>query len=293
MRVDLRDNYLNNLIRALTRFDGLDELRPVTASARGPIRRALTLRIQASLAKRNFLLVRRQRFDAEKRMSGRDWPLHADTMVGVKRLENICYAVKTVIADGVAGDLVETGVWRGGGSIMMRATLLAYGDTARTVWCADSFKGLPPPDMQRFPQDAGMTWHSQPELAISEETVRANFAKYGLLDERVRFLKGWFKDTLAAAPIKKISVLRLDGDLYASTMDALNPLYDKVSEGGFIIVDDYGIPEDTCRRAITDFRTAHGITDEMHDIDGWGCYWRKSSSAVPSANSAPPMAYSG
>jgi len=207
--------------------------------------------------------------------------MHADTMVGVKRLQNIVDCVRSVIEEGVPGDLIETGVWRGGSAILMRAALEAYGDKTRKVWCADSFEGLPHPDMDRYPQDAGMVWHTYSQLAVSLEAVQKNFQKYDMLDDRVVFLKGWFKDTLPPADIDQISVLRLDGDLYASTMDSLVPLYDKVSVGGYIIVDDYGIPEDTCRRAITDFRQERGIQDEIIDIDGWGKYWRKSSATKP------------
>jgi hypothetical protein len=207
-------------------------------------------------------------------MLGRDWPKNADTMIGIKRLENIRECVKTVIEEDVPGDLVETGVWRGGASIFMRAALDAFGDSTRKIWCADSFEGLPAPDLDRYPQDAGVTWHTHSVLAVSLEQVKANFAKYGLLDSRVIFLKGWFKDTLPAAPIERISILRLDGDMYASTMDALNALYTKVSPGGFVIVDDYGIPEDGCRKAITDFRSAHEIYFPIQDIDGWGVFWR-------------------
>lgn len=74
----------------------------------------------------------------------------------------------------------------------------------------------------------------------SLEEVQENFRRYNLLDDQVQFLKGWFCDTLPTAPIEKLAVLRLDGDLYESIMDGLNALYDKVSPGGFIIVDDYG-----------------------------------------------------
>ena len=109
--------------------------------------------------------------------------------------------------------------------------------------------------------------------------MKANFAKYGLLDDRVVFLKGWFKDTLRAAPIERLAVLRLDGDMYESTMDALTALYDKVSAGGFVIIDDYGCIE-ACRRAVHDFRDARGIADKIVDIDGWGVYWRKSAEAA-------------
>ena len=90
----------------------------------------------------------------------------------------------------------------------------------------------------------------------------------------MRFLEGWFKDTLAIAPINQLAVLRLDGDLYESTMDALNPLYDKVSVGGFVIVDDFfSCPP--CGRAIHDFRESHSIHEPLVGIDEQSVFWRK------------------
>ncbi|RPH80243.1 MAG: hypothetical protein EHM80_05790, partial [Nitrospiraceae bacterium] len=86
---------------------------------------------------------------------------------------------------------------------------------------------------------------------------------------------GWFRDTLPTAPISQLAVLRLDGDLYESTMDALNALYPKVSPGGFVVVDDYGLP--TCRAAIDDFRRARGIIDPIHRIDWTGVFWQRSA----------------
>jgi O-methyltransferase len=219
----------------------------------------------------------------DARQEGRDWPIEAETMVGLKRLDNLQHCVTSVIRDGVPGDLIETGVWRGGSSIFMRAVLKAYGDCSRKVWLADSFRGLPQPDPARYPVDRGDTLWTYQELAISLEEVKANFSRYGLLDEQVEFLPGWFRDTLPAAPINRLAILRLDGDLYESTTDALSALYHKVSPGGFIIVDDYGLP--TCRAAIEDFRRARGITDLIHQIDWTGAFWQRStedSSAVVS-----------
>lgn len=273
----IADRYLDLLAKMLCRFDGVDDFLPYQLGVgRDPIRKVFGQIVNRDFQRKGIEVVTRVPFNAEKRRNGRDLPIHADTMIGMKRLENIREAVRTVVADGIPGDIVETGVWRGGASIMMRAALEAYGNQDKTVWCCDSFEGLPPPDMDRFPQDVGMTWHEMSELAVSIEQVQANFRKYGYLDERVKFLKGWFKDTLPTAPIAQISVLRLDGDLYASTMDALTPLYPKVAPGGFIIVDDYMIPQDICRQATDDFRAANGITEPMIDIDGWGYYWRKS-----------------
>ena len=214
-------------------------------------------------------------FDPSLRETGRDWPRQAHTMIGRARLTNLRELVETAIREGVPGDLIETGVWRGGACILMRAALEAFGDRERRVFVADSFEGLPPPDVETYPADLGDKHHTIEELAVSLDEVKANFAKYGLLDDRVVFLKGWFKDTLRAAPIERLAVLRLDGDMYESTTDALTALYDKVSAGGFVIIDDYGC-FDACRRAVHDFRDARGIADTIVDIDGWGVYWRKS-----------------
>ena len=105
--------------------------------------------------------------------------------------------------------------------------------------------------------------------------MKENFRRYGLLDDRVRFLQGWFKDTLPTVRDRRWAVIRLDGDMYESTMDALINLYDNLSPGGFAIIDDYGcIP--ACKQAVEDFRVARGITDPIQTIDWTGVYWRKS-----------------
>ena len=223
------------------------------------------------------MLVRSQRFDERKRSVGQDWPvpLLAHTMVGLKRLDNLQMCIEQVIADAVPGDLIETGVWKGGSTIFMRGVLKAYGEDERRVWVADSFQGLPPPDAEQYPEDAGDVHHTIDALRVDEARVRENFAAYGLLDDQVKFLKGWFSDTLPSAPIERLAVLRLDGDMYESTMVALQSLYDKLSVGGYLIVDDYCI--ESCRKAVTDFRNARGIADEIIDIDSTGVFWRRTA----------------
>jgi hypothetical protein len=209
------------------------------------------------------------------RLEGKDWPTEAETMVGMRRLNQLEACMVHVLENDVPGDFVETGVWRGGASILMRAVLKAYGDCDRRVWLADSFQGLPQPDPARYPRDAADSHHQlSGYLAVPLEEVKANFQRYGLLDERVCFLPGWFKDTLPSAPIARISVLRLDGDMYESTMEALEHLYPRVSDGGFIVVDDYGaLPN--CRAAVEDFRRARGIAEPVVPIDWTGAFWQK------------------
>lgn len=213
-------------------------------------------------------------YDQELREYGWDWPSKAHTMIGVKRLSNVRRVAEDIIINGIPGDFIETGVWRGGACIMMRAVLEAYDVKDRHVWLADSFEGLPAPNPELYPFDAGEKFHEYSELAVSMEEVQGNFKKYRLLDERIIFLKGWFKDTLPSANINKLALLRLDGDLYESTIIPLETLYDKVSPGGVVIVDDYHVVEG-CRQAVKDFRASRNISEEIREIDGVGVYWQK------------------
>jgi O-methyltransferase len=151
---------------------------------------------------------------------------------------------------------------------------VANGDTDRRVWLADSFEGLPAPNAAEYPADEGIDLSGIEVLAAGVDRVRNAFEWHGLLDERVRFVRGWFKDTLRDAPVERLAVLRLDGDLYESTMDTLRPLYEKVSPGGFVIVDDYGVI-DACRQAVHDFRDEHGVTEPLVEIDTAGRFWQK------------------
>jgi Macrocin-O-methyltransferase (TylF) len=212
---------------------------------------------------------------ATEREEGRTWPpsSYADTMIGLRRLDNLQSCIESVLRDGVPGDLIETGVWRGGACIFMRGVLAVHGVTDRRVYVADSFQGLPAPNSEKYPHDAGDLHHIHRFLAVSEEKVRRNFERYGLLDDQVVFLKGWFRDTLPNADIGALAILRLDGDMYESTMDALNALYPRLSPGGYCIIDDYSLPN--CRKAVDDFREAHGITAPMTTIDWTSCYWHQ------------------
>jgi O-methyltransferase len=225
--------------------------------------------VRTALASAGMELVRRRKLDVPKRERGWDWPPEAETMIGRYRLDNIQDAIRTVIAEDVPGDWLETGVWRGGASIFARACLAAYGDETRTVWCADSFQGLPKPTL---PEDEGIMLWRYDVLAVDLDTVRRNFARYELLDDRVQFLAGWFADTLPQAPIERLAILRIDGDLYESTMDAL-VVYDKLSPGGYVIVDDYNIA--ACKAAISDFRRAREIEDTLVAVDEACVYWRR------------------
>lgn len=215
-------------------------------------------------------------FDPQRRADGEDWPAHAHTMVGLKRLDNVQHCVEDVLANKVPGDLIETGVWRGGVCIFMRAILKAHGVDDRTVWAADSFAGMPVAAEDAPALDHGMALHQFNDvLGVGLDQVRRNFARYDLLDDQVKFLPGWFSDTLPSAPIAELAVIRLDGDLYSSTMDALTALYPRLSPGGYVIVDDYGLR--TCREAVHAYRAGQGIDDPIREIDNFGAYWQRGA----------------
>lgn len=263
----LEERYLDLLKRYLTRYDFGESYRKITLNT--PL-----LRVAGRfLASRGLEVVQVSPADLGDRMVGMDWPLTAETMIGLKRLDNLEETIREVLQRRVPGDLIEAGAWRGGATIFMRAVLQVYHDEERRVWVADSFRGLPKPNAELYPADAGNTLWTYNQLAVPVEEVQANFRRYGLLDERVKFLVGWFKDTLPSAPIERLAVLRIDADLYESTTEALRYLYPKLSVGGYVIIDDYVIP--ACKKAVLDYRGEHGITEEIKRIDWTGVYWQK------------------
>ena len=208
-------------------------------------------------------------YDKELKICGAIWPSFAHTMIGLPRLNNIQFCMENILMKNIPGDFIETGVWRGGATIFMRSILKAYGIHDRKVWVADSFEGLPPTE---YKDDLKLRLNEVDCLAISMEEVQLNFDKYGLLDEQVLFLKGWFKDTLPVAPIKELAVIRLDGEWYESTMDALMNLYPKLSIGGYVIIDDYWAVQG-CRDAVHDYRLINHIYEKIIRIDNDAVYW--------------------
>jgi O-methyltransferase len=213
--------------------------------------------------------------EREARMSGSDWPANGMTMMGWARLTNLERCVRDVISRGVPGDMIETGVWRGGAAILMRALVKERGEDERLVWLADSFDGLPAPDAGRYPADRRDKHHRFRYLAVSQAEVETHFRRYGLLDEGVRFLPGWFSDTLPTLTEQTWSLVRLDGDMYESTFVALEHLYPRLSPGGYAIVDDYGAVSG-CREAVEDYRREHAVTEPIVEIDWTGVYWQKA-----------------
>lgn len=267
-----QDLYLSLLRDVLTRYAFADEeLRPMYLGGRS-WRGVVLRRMQSELNRRGLRVVKPVTVTKEERSRGDDWPADAETMIGRTRLDNIRHCVERVVADAVPGDLIEAGVWRGGAAIFMRGVLAVHGIYDRTVWLADSFEGLPPPVHVGDFDSSDLSQNQM--LKVGVQTVRENFERYGLLDDKIEFLVGWFKDTLPSAPLANLAVVRLDGDLYESTWDAITALYPRLSPGGFVIVDDYH-SWPGCRRAIDDYRRHEAISEPIESVDEHAIYWRR------------------
>jgi Macrocin-O-methyltransferase (TylF) len=239
-------------------------------------------------------------FDLDARVRGVDWPSQAHTMIGFRRLENLQRLAESVLADKIPGDFLEAGVARGGAMVFLRGVLRVHDVTDRTIWLADSFQGFPEPspdelpeadtiypqlaeDLARFEGVLGERAQSADELyrqflrGTSEDEVRQTFERYGLLDDQVRFLPGWFADTLPSAPVRRLAILRADSDLYDSTQTTLEHLYPKVSPGGYVIIDDYH-SVDECRRAVHDYlKSIDADHQRLEVVDECAVSWRKEA----------------
>jgi hypothetical protein len=234
--------------------------------------------------------------DAEQvsgRVEGKDWPLDGLTMIGLRRLDDLQACVESVLADGVAGDLIEAGAWRGGASILIRSTLDAWGARDRTLWVADSFQGFPSPQAdapaadREVESDMGRIDYLAPGLAA----VKEHFARFGVL-HGVRFVPGFFDDTLPALAGRRWALIRLDADTYHATRLTLESLYPGLAAGGYVLIDDYFHPylPESCRRAVDEFRAEHGITDPIEQADWNGGHWRKSADPASHDVAGPALA---
>jgi O-methyltransferase len=271
--------YLDLLKRSLTRTVFAKEYERHTLKPSPLLRRCIHAVVKRVLAPLNMELVRlvrsRPQDYVESGHEATNRVEDAETMLGTLQLDQMQFCINDVCDRGIPGDLLEAGVWRGGMTVFMRGVLKARRDNLKRVWVVDSFAGLPDPDAKfdSFGWKAG-------DMAVSLDEVKCNFVRYGLLDDQVVFLKGVFCDSLPKAPISALSVLRVDADLYESTLDVLNNLYPKLSVGGYAIFDDYQNLKD-CRKAVDEYRHVQRISDPIVNIDSRAVFWRKA--AAPSS----------
>ncbi len=209
------------------------------------------------------------------------------TAMGRTQLDHLEACLDRVCEEQVAGDLVETGTGRGGGAIFMRAYLEGREVTDRTVLVADRFRAteepataptLPPQGVAGFRADLNL--------------VRDGFARFGLLDDRVRFLEGPEGGTVATEVPGPIALLRIGRGTGAETRAVLDALYDRLADGGYVIFDDR--PDSHARGVVDAFRAERGVTAALEPVDASAVAWRKQAGdragAAPSARAPHPPA---
>jgi cephalosporin hydroxylase len=196
--------------------------------------------------------------------------------VGRVSLDHLENCLDVIREERVRGALVDCGTGRGGTAILMRGYLEAYELPGPHVWVADNFGA-------RRSGDENGAQASRPDL----NAVRDAFDRFGLLDHRVAFLQGPPARTLAEAPIRKVSLLRVGGHEPDEIRAALESVYDRVTLGGFVFIDDYG--HASCRAAVDDFRSDRGVVDPLERV-GWdGGVWRKTTEPDGAGQAAPTI----
>jgi O-methyltransferase len=166
------------------------------------------------------------------------------TLTSPERLLGLIDAVRYVCRSGIAGDIVECGVWRGGSIMAAAATLLAEGDSSRDLWLFDTFEGMTAPTAQdrdhRGNGAQGFYDRIPRWLAAAMDDVRKHVESTGYPAERLHFVAGPVEQTVPHPPLGRIAILRLDTDWYESTRHELVHLFPLLVEGGVLILDDVG-----------------------------------------------------
>ena len=190
------------------------------------------------------------------------------TLLNKDQLDLIEKAILSIEERRVPGDFIEAGIWRGGAIILMRALIDAYSLDGRRVFAADSFAGIP--KNVRAVNDPVDEWNDRWVASLDE--VQRSIDRFGLLDEKVLFVVGFFEDSLKHLAGERFSLVRLDSDSYDSVETSLEHLYPITSKGGIVIIDDWHLPG--CKMAVLDYRERYGITDQIQEY-GANAYWVK------------------
>ncbi len=200
------------------------------------------------------------------------------TMLSEQRLYSLYSHAKRICEENIPGNFVECGVAAGGSSALLAATIKQYSQQPRFLYSFDSFDGMPEPgefDMAAGGVDAQSTGWGTGTCAAPESSLIEICTKLGVAN-LVNPIKGYFEDTL---PVKRdwvgmIAFLHLDGDWYDSTKAILYNLYERVVQGGFMQVSNYG-HWTGCKKAIHNFNTEQNTTFKITDIDGTGVWISK------------------
>ena len=206
------------------------------------------------------------------------------TKVSVKRLINLYRLVQKVNQLNLPGDIVECGVWNGGSAAIMGVADRddETSGKVRQLWLFDSFRGLPPPSNKDGKQAKAAYFSGW--CQGEPEKVKQIFRRFRLSLQHVNMIAGWFDETLETADLQTIALLHIDADWYASVKIVLETFYDKVVEGGFVVLDDYW-RWPGCREAVTDYLREHQIQGVVLKRSDWhGVYFQKPLQSRASDN---------
>lgn len=182
-----------------------------------------------------------------------------------------------VLSEGIPGDLAECGVFAGTHPAIMAYVLMKHGITDRKVHLFDSFEGIPKAQAHEHPNDLKTLGkgrlgviESSGVSVCSLEGVKRYMKMWGIDPTLLVYHKGWFQNTLKNHGILKLALLRIDCDLYDSTIPVLQHLYPCVQPGGYVIDDDLGSP--TCRQAVVDILGA--MPKKLNFVSAGTHWWR-------------------
>lgn len=201
------------------------------------------------------------------------------TMTSVERMYALYQSVKYLVGQGIPGDFVECGVWRGGSSMIIAMTLLQCGITDRPIWLYDTFEGMSEPGSEdkSFSGDSAVKLLEKEDKSVetsiwcysSIDDVKKNLFSTGYPASNIHFIKGKVEDTLPSNSHSSISLLRLDTDWYESTKIELQLLYPRLYKGGVLIIDDFGHWEGA-KKAVVEYFNQTAIPSLLCRIDYTG-----------------------
>jgi cephalosporin hydroxylase len=272
----LDEHYLENEVRLELLSDPSAEPRRTADRLRDPVRHAQN-------AYRKLV---RQRLGPEGPEPNAAKSFLPYSAMGRTQLDHLHACLDTVRDESVVGDLMECGTGRGGGAIFMRAYLDACEMGEAGVFVADRFRASPEPDVAPTIPPQGVAG-----FRADLNLVRDGFARFDLLDDRVHFLQGSIAATMADTPVHELALLRVGATIGTQTRAVLDALYDRVSVGGFVLIDQRA--HSSAREQVEAFRAERGIATPIERVDAFAIAWRKSANEarervpVPASNGSP------
>jgi O-methyltransferase len=188
--------------------------------------------------------------------------------------------VDYIVANGIAGALVECGVFRGANIVAIIRRLQDHGISDRDIYLYDTFEGMPRPDAVDTYIDgepAIRVWEARKDakgfgsdwVRCEIEDVQARIYALGYPKDKLHFVRGMVEETIPGTMPNEISLLRLDTDFYSSTRHELDHMYERLVPKGLLIIDDYGA-----------FAGARRATDEFFDELGQQPFFGRVDSHV-------------